>query len=123
MTTRWIQTLTLLLVGLLYWQFVSRFSGAKEPWDANGYWRIWYPGSLVLSALAGFVLQRRSWLAGVIVTFAQLPVMWVNTGFGGLLMVGATILCILTVPAVAVSMIGGRFARSRAGGGKADGAV
>jgi hypothetical protein len=77
----------------------------------------------VLSALSGFLLRRRSWLAGVIVTFAQLPVMWVNTGLGGLLMVGATILCILAVPAIAVSMIGGRLARSRAGGGKTDGAV
>lgn len=123
MTARSIQPFALLLVGLLYWQLVSQFSGAKEPWDAEGYWRIWYPGSLVLSALGGFVLRRRSWLAGVIVTLAQLPVMWVNTGFGGLLTVGATILCILAVPAVAVSMIGGRLARSRAGGGKTDGAV
>lgn len=123
MTARSIQPLALLLVSLLYWQLVSHVSGAKEPWDADGYWRIWYPGSLVLSALAGFVLRRRSWLAGVIVTSAQLPVMWVNTGFGGLLMVGATILCILAVPAIAVSMIGGRLARSRAGGGKTHGAV
>ena len=122
MTARSIQPLALLLASLLYWQLVSQFSGAKEPWDADGYWRIWYPGSLVLSALAGFVL-RRSWLAGVIVTFAQLPVMWVNTGFGGLLMVGATILCILAVPAVAVAAIAGRLARSRAGSGKTDGAV
>ena len=123
MTARSIQPLALLLVSLLYWQLVSQFSGAKEPWDADGYWRIWYPGSLALSALAGCVLRRRSWLAGVIVTFAQLPVMWVNTGFGGLLMVGATILCILAVPAVAVSAIGGRLARSRIGGGKTDGTV
>ena len=123
MTARSIQPLALLLVSLLYWQLVSQFSGAKEPWDADGYWRIWYPGSLVISALSGFLLGRRGWLAGMIVTFAQLPVRWVNTGFGGLLMVGATILCILAVPAVAVSMIGGWFARSRAGGGKTDGAV
>ena len=123
MTARLIQPLALLLVSLLYWQLVSQFSGAKEPWDADGYWLIWYPGSLALSALSGFLLGRRGWLAGMIVTFAQLPVMWVNTGFGGLLMVGATILCIVAVPAVAVSMIGGRLARFRAGGGKTDGTV
>ncbi|MDQ0836853.1 hypothetical protein [Sphingomonas faeni] len=123
MTTRWIQPLMLLLVSLLYWQFVSHVSGAKEPWDADGYWRIWYPGSLVLSALSGFMLRRRGWLGGMIVTFAQLPVMWVNAGTGGLLMAGATILCILAVPAFAFSTIGGRLARSCADGGKTDGAV
>ena len=123
MTARSIQPLALLLASLVYWQVVSHVSGAKEPWDAEGYWRIWYPGSLALSALSGFVLARRGWLAGLIVTFAQLPVMWANAGIGGLLMVGVIILCILAVPAVAMSAIGGRLARFRAGGGKTDGAV
>ncbi|MES2421583.1 MAG: hypothetical protein V4595_09825 [Pseudomonadota bacterium] len=123
MTTRSIRLLALLLVSLLYWQLVSKFSGAREPWDADAYWRIWYPASLVVSALSGFVLGRRGWLAGTIVTFAQLPVMWVNTGIGGLWVVAMMILCILAVPAVAVSMIGGRLARYRAGGGETDGAV
>ena len=123
MTARSIQPLALLLVSLAYWQVVSHVSGAKEPWDAADYWRIWYPGSLVISALSGFVLARRGWLAGLIVTFAQLPVMGANTGIGGLVMVGAIILCVLAVPAVAVSAIGGWLARFRAGGGKTDGTV
>lgn len=123
MTVRSIKLLSLLLVSLLYWQVVSHVSGASEPWDADGYWQIWYPGSLLLSALSGFVFGRRGWLAGVIVTFAQLPVMEVNTGVDKLVIFGAMILCILAMPAVAVSTIGGRIASSRASGGKKDGGV
>lgn len=123
MTVRSIKLLSLLLVSLLYWQVVSHVSGASEPWDADGYWQIWYPGSLLLSALSGFVFGRRGWLAGVIVTFAQFPVMWVNTGIGALWIVGAMMLCILALPSIAVATIVGRLASSRAGDGKKDGAV
>ncbi len=126
MKLRMVQVFVLAVVGVLYWLFVSHVSGAKEPWDAAGYWSIWYPGSLLLSAVGGFGFGRRGWSAGAIVTVAQLPVMGVNTGFGGLLIVGVAFLAILAVPAVMLSALFGRLratSRRNAGGRKQDGPI
>ena len=43
----------LLIVGGLYWQFTCQMAGVGEPWDADAFWRLWYPMVLLLSALAG----------------------------------------------------------------------
>ena len=109
MKTRKIRLFALLLVSAMYWQLVSQGSGVAEPWDADGYWRLWYPGSLALSAVAGFVLRSRSGLAGAIVTVAQLPVMAVHAQPGALMIGGMMILCILAIPAAAVSALAGRL--------------
>ncbi|SFO17197.1 hypothetical protein [Sphingomonas sp. OK281] len=126
MKLRMVQVFVLAVISVLYWLLVSHVSGTKEPWDAAGYWLIWYPGSLLLSAFGGFAFGRRGWSAGAIVTFAQLPVMWVNTGFGGLLIVGVAILTVLAVPAVILSALFGRLRatwRRNAGGRKRDGPI
>ncbi|MBE2992872.1 hypothetical protein IFR23_12695 [Sphingomonas sp. CFBP 13603] len=126
MKLRMVQVFVLAVVSVLYWLLVSHVSGAKEPWDAAGYWLIWYPGSLLLSACGGFAFGKRGWSAGAIVTFAQLPVMWVNTGFGGLLIVGVAFLAVLAVPAVILSALFGRLratSRRNAGGRKQHGAI
>ena len=103
----------LLISSGLYWQYICYVSAVGEPWDADAYWTIWYPVSLVLSALAGFLLRSRWGLAGIIVTGAQLPVMWMNNGTGPLLMVGLIMLCGLSIPAGLVAMLVDRWATSR----------
>ena len=126
MKLRMVQVFVLAVVSVLYWLLVSRVSGAKEPWDAAGYWLIWYPGSLILSAFGGFAFGRRGWSAGAIVTVAQLPVMLVNTGFGGLLIVGVVFLAVLAVPAVMLSALLGRLratSRRNVGGRKQNGPI
>jgi len=109
MKTRTIRLFALLLVSAMYWQLVSRWSGVAEPWDADGYWHLWYPVSLALSAVAGFVLRSRWGLAGAVVTVAQLPVMAVHAQPGALMIGGVMILCILAIPAAAVSALAGRL--------------
>jgi len=119
MKTRTIRLFALLLVSAMYWQLVSQWSGVAEPWDAGGYWRLWYPVSLALSAVAGFVLRSRWGLAGAVVTVAQLPVMAVHAQPGVLMIGGMMILCILAIPAAAVSALAGRLrARARNDDGK-----
>ena len=118
MKLRMVQMFVLAVVSVLYWLLVSHVSGAMEPWDAAGYWWIWYPGSLLLSVVGGFALGKRGWSAGAIVTFAQLPVMWVNTEFGGLLIVGVAFLAVLAVPAIMLSALFGRLASRRNAGGR-----
>jgi hypothetical protein len=97
----------LLIGSLLYWLFVARVAGVAEPWDAADYWRLWYPLSLGLAALAGGAWRRRGWLAGAIVTFAQLPVTWPGTGAGTRWMVGIVMATLLAAPAVALSALAG----------------
>jgi hypothetical protein len=105
-----IKILVLLVCSMLYWQSVCRVTGATEPWDADAYWRAWYPASFGLSALAGLFFKRRGWMAGAILTFAQLPVMWLNSGTGFLWVVGLMMLSILAIPVVAISALTGWLA-------------
>ncbi len=100
----------LLAVGIAYWLLVSRLTGAAEPWDAAGYWRWAYPGLLALSAIAGVLVRGRGWMAGVILTLAQLPVVWSGGGAGSLWAVGVIYAVILGAPAAAVSELASRLA-------------
>lgn len=105
-----IKILAMVLFSAFYWHFVCWLTGAMEPWDAETYWGIWYPASFGLSALAALFFKKLGWLAGVIMTFAQLPVMWLNTGTGPLWAVGLIMLCLLAVPVSIVSAITGWIA-------------
>lgn len=53
------------------------------------------------------MLKRSAWIAGVIVTFAQLPVILINGATGPLLSAGLIILCLLAIPAIAISALSG----------------
>lgn len=104
----------LAVVGALYWQLVCRTGGVTEPWDAAPYWRLWYPLSLAIAALGGVGLGSRAWLAGVIVTFAQLPVMWFNAGTAESWIVGVAFCAALAIPTALVSAVAGRLVRRQA---------
>ena len=99
------------ILAVAYWQLVSTLTGAPEPWDARAYWTLAYPASVALSAIAGRFLGKRAWLAGIVVTFAQLPVMWLNNGSGPLWAVGLLFLMMLAIPCALVSALAGRFRR------------
>jgi hypothetical protein len=101
---------SLLVVGGLYWLIVREVAGVNEPWDSSAYWHLWYPVCLSLSATAGYFLKQDGWLAGPVLVFAQLPIMWLNSEPDALLMLGLFLLCILAVPAVAVSFVAGTLA-------------
>lgn len=110
-----IRAIAILIVSALYWFAVGRVTGVSEPWDGGDYWRLWYPLSCLLAAAGGYLLGRRGWCAGVLVTFAQLPVMWLNGGTGPLLAAGLLILFLLAIPATSIAMLAGWFAtRTRA---------
>ena len=102
--------IVLLLASLLYWSVVCRIGNVEEPWDADAYWRLCYPLSFVLSAGAGLLLRSRGWMAGAIVTFAQLPVMAWTAGWGNLWAAGVLTAVVLAIPVVAVSALSGWFA-------------
>ncbi|MBB4087695.1 hypothetical protein [Sphingomonas carotinifaciens] len=98
-------------VAIAYWFIVAALSGVGEPWDAARYWWLWYPLSLVIAGVGGRLLRRRAWRAGVIVTFAQVPVMAIGGAAGPLWAVGLLMLGVLALPAVIVALLAGRLLR------------
>jgi hypothetical protein len=109
-------SLAALLIGLIYWQLVCLWAGVSEPWDAKAY-GVFYAVSLGLSALLGPVFPSRAWLAGVLLVFAQLPVMVAKEGldFGPLLPVGLAFLVLMAIPASLVSVLAWRIRVRRRG--------
>ena len=108
-----VQVSTMLTVGIAYWWSCIQITNVKEPWDAANYLFVWYPVSLALSAAGGLIFRRHSWLSGVALTLAQLPVMWMSTGIGPLWPVGLIFLSFLAIPAVASSILGSRVLAGR----------
>lgn len=105
-----IRSAVLFFAGVAYWLVVSRLTGAPEPWDSAAYWTWAYPGLLVLSAIAGPFMPARAWLAGVILTLAQLPVVWISGGPGSLWLAGALFAFATSLPAAVVSVLASRLA-------------
>lgn len=95
---------------LLYWQMVCDVTGANEPWDSADFLTTWYPVALAASAVSGFWLRLWGWSAGVIIIFAQLPVMLLNSGTGPLLIVGLFLLVGFAFPAALLSTAAGQIA-------------
>ncbi|UYH54787.1 hypothetical protein N6L26_12200 [Qipengyuania sp. SS22] len=97
----------LLCAGILFWLLASRVTGANTPWESDAYWYFWYPLCLALAGMAGFFLRDAGWIAGGILIFSQIPVMWLQND---LVAAGLFISCILAVHGIAISMLAGRIA-------------
>lgn len=106
--------LVALLIGMAWWQAVSRWSGVAEPWDAPLYWSVGYPGALVMAALLGAKWLRHGWVLGAVVVLAQLPVVIVASSVGPLFAAGVIYAAVLAVPAMMAAAIAG-WIRARVG--------
>ena len=102
------------VIGIAYWAVASAMAGGDEPWDAPAYWTLAYPGALLVSAVLGVAMPGRAWLWGLIVVFAQVPVVIAVSGAGPLLMAGLLYAAVLSAPAALVSA-GAAWARRRMG--------
>lgn len=96
--------LTVAVAGLAFWEMAHLVLGTKEPWDSPNYLGF-YLGALGLSAVFGYLFHKRAWRWGVIVIFAQLPVMAVHSRLGPLVAIGVVLLTFLAMPA-ALAAIG-----------------
>lgn len=105
-----IHTLVVTLTGITYWHLATIVLGA-EPWDSDGYVGF-YLGALVLCAGFGWVYAERSWRWGIILIFAQLPVMVVHVVPDGLVLVGLAYLSVQTLPAITVALAASHVRRS-----------
>jgi hypothetical protein len=93
-------------IGLVYWSVFATLSAVNEPWDGKHYWSIAYPMSLFLAAGIGFMLKGHTVIVGVSVTFAQLPLIVLNSGPTFLAIFSVAILGILSVPVIGLAYVG-----------------
>lgn len=105
-----VRILCIALLGIAAWSVFGAATGVAEPWDAGIYWTLAYPALLLASGLAGAWLRRRAWLAGLVLTLAQLPVMLVQTQAGAMALFALALLAALAVPAMLATGLGGRLA-------------
>lgn len=100
MRTRLIQAFVGTNIGLVYWSAFNMVSSTKEPWDGTYYWSVAYPGSIAISAVLSLVFRRGAWVTGLSLTFAQFPIMVVNTAIGTSWFFGLALLGLLSLPLV-----------------------
>lgn len=97
-------------VATVLWIIANWVSRTSEPWDSQNF-GIFYLLALGIAAGFGYVFPSRAWLWGVIIIFAQLPVMLVQSGVGPLTPLGIIILAGLSLPAALVASACARVAR------------
>lgn len=110
MRRRLLQTSLLLAIGVIFWHVVARQTSSGEPWDASFYWTAAYPALLVISGAAGIMLRSYGWLAGVLLTFAQLPAILNSNGTEASWPLALLLLSALALPPTAVSALAGWIA-------------
>jgi hypothetical protein len=95
--------------GVAFWQWATTFLGTQEPWDAPDY-LFFYLGSLGLCAAFGYLWPSRPWRWGLIIIFAQLPIMLLHAGrVGPLVGVGMGLLVLQVLPAMLVAAAASRL--------------
>ena len=99
------------VLGLGYWTLVAILAKTPEPWDAEDYWTLAFPLSILMAAVAGGAFVPGAWLVGPVLTMGHLPVLLVQGGGGPMLAFGLLLLVVLAIPAAIVSGCSGWLAR------------
>ncbi len=104
-----------LIAGALLWVVASALGGRREAWDSDAYWTVGYPLALLASGGLGYLFPERPWRWALAVFAGQFVAMVVRSGeIGGLAPLGLALFAILSLPAVAVAMLGSRMHRRSA---------
>lgn len=108
-----IRTIGVTATGLAFWAFATLLLGTGEPWDSPVYPAV-YLASLGLCGAFGYMSPSRSWFWGVIVIFAQLPVMVLQTGrVSPMIGVGLGLLALQAMPAALVAVAASHLRTSK----------
>lgn len=106
-----------IVAGVTLWLVAGVLSGQREPWDADGYWKVAYPVAVVICAALGYLWPIRAWRWPLVLFEAQLLGMWLRSGeIGNLWPLGMMLLAVLALPGVAVALLAARWARAARSG-------
>jgi hypothetical protein len=99
--------------GVLLWTVAAMGTRTAEPWDSPAFWYA-YLVAIVVSGIWGYLFPQRPWLWGVIMSFAQAPVMWATSGeIGSMWLPGLVALGVLAVPLAGAAAVASRFSALR----------
>ncbi|GGK52824.1 hypothetical protein [Salinarimonas ramus] len=101
-----------LLLAIICWQMFCIAFDVREPWDAPAFWSVAYPASIAMSAVAGY-LARSGWIVGLVVTFAQLPIIVVSNGLDATNLFAVAILAALSLPPAVAAASAARLAENK----------
>jgi hypothetical protein len=84
----------------------------REPWDASLYWAVFYPASILVSALLGYGYPQRPWRWAIVLFEAQFLATCVRNGeLGNLWPFGMLLFAVIALPAVAAAHLAARLSR------------
>ena len=98
------------VAGAALWFAASVLTDRREPWDAPIYWSFFYPLTLLVCGLLGFLYpQHRSRWPFVLFAFQFLAMCVGNRELGNLRPLGLALFAVLALPGVIVSRLGARL--------------
>ena len=96
--------------GLLLMFAAAEISGRREAWDSGIYWAVFYPLSIAACGVLGYLFPDRAWRWALAFFVGQCVAMLLRNGeLGNLFPLGLTLFGILSLPGVAVAMIGAKL--------------
>ncbi|MGZ5194944.1 MAG: hypothetical protein ACXWJM_07035 [Ramlibacter sp.] len=100
------------VAGVALFAVAAVLTGKREPWDASLYWAVFYPASILVSALLGYVYPQRPWRWAIVLFEAQFLAMCIRTGeLGNLWPFGMALFAVVALPAVAAAHLAARLSR------------
>lgn len=94
----------LLTFAMAYWQVVCWSQSVAEPWDAELFWVLWYPLSIVVAVIGAVGARGHRSDPGIVVAVAQGLTMWINGLGESSWPFALATLAILAAPAIAASV-------------------
>ena len=113
MNQRLYEPTIVLLLAVIYWQIFCVIFDVQEPWDVPIYWVAAYPASIALSALAAWKMRTVGRTAGLVITFAQLPILLAGNDLQLTILFAIGIPIALSLLPVAASALAARVTRKQ----------
>jgi len=100
--------------GAILWAVGSAVSDRREAWDSGTYWAVFYPASIAVCAVLGFLFPERPWRWCVALFAAQFVTMALISGeIGNLAPLGLIMFGILSLPAIGAAKVTSAMGRKR----------
>jgi hypothetical protein len=100
--------------GAVLWAVGSAVSNRREAWDSGTYWAVFYPASIAVCAVLGYLFPERPWRWCVALFVAQCVTMALLSGeIGNLAPLGLVMFGILSLPAIGVAKVTSGIGRKR----------
>jgi hypothetical protein len=100
--------------GAVLWAVGSAVSDRREAWDSGTHWAVFYPASIAVCAVLGYLFPERPWRWCLALFAAQFVTMaLLSAEIGNLAPLGLVMFGILSLPAIGVAKVTSGMGRKR----------